>query len=202
MATRKTTKIDPQQSEEVLPVTEQPTIYNVEPQPKRTLFSISDDLQQLNDLLDEVGDDSQQQELINNWLEAVGEERDRKLDGYAALISEMSARAEVRKAEGRRLMELAATDENRARLLKERLKSFFQLHDLKTINTDRYRLSLAKNSTRPLIVDPNLSPTQLPEQFQKVSVEINTGAIREALKQGESLPFAQLGDAGSHIRIK
>lgn len=204
MATRKTsTKTDPQQSEEVPPVTEQPTIYNVEPQFKRTLFSISDDLQHLNDLLDEVGDDAQQQELINNWLDAVGEERDKKLDGYAALISEMQARADVRKAEARRLQDLAATDENRARLLKERLKSFFQLHDIKTIDTARYRLSLAKNGGKaPLILKDDLSPTQLPEQFQKVSIDADTAKIREALEAGESLEWARLGERGSSIRIK
>jgi len=43
-------------------VTEQPATYEVEPTTiKRTLFSISEDLERLNDLLDEVGDDIQQQ---------------------------------------------------------------------------------------------------------------------------------------------
>lgn len=206
-----------QPKEEVPPVTEQPDgAYTqqlteqwsqeqelLQPQPKRTLFSISDDLQHLNDLLDEVGDDSQQQELIAQWFETLGEERDRKLDGYAALISEMTARAEVRKAEGRRLMELAATDENRAKLLKERLKSFFQLHDLKTINTDRYRLSLAKNGGKaPLILDDSIPVTQLPERFQKVSIDADTTAIREALDAGESLEWARLGERGTSLRIK
>lgn len=172
-------------------------------QPKRTLFSISDDLQRLNDLLDEVGDDSQQQELISQWFETLGEERDRKLDSYAALISEMQARADVRKAEARRLQELAASDENRARLLKERLKSFFQLHDLKTIETPRYKLSLQRNGGKaPLILDDSIPVTQLPEQFQRVSIDADTAKIREALEAGESLPFAHLGQRGESMRIK
>ena len=191
------------QKEQVLPVTEQPALHEVEPQPKRTLFSISDDLQRLNDLLDEVGDDAQQQELINNWLDAVGEERDRKLDGYAALISEMQARADVRKAEARRMQDLAATDENRARLLKERLKSFFQTHDLKTIETPRYKLSLQRNGGKaPLILDDSIPVTQLPEQFQRVSIDADTEMIREALEAGESLPFAHLAERGESMRIK
>ena len=172
-------------------------------QPKtRSLFSISDDLEKLNELLDDCGDDAEQQELINQWLELLGEERDKKLDGYCALIAEMLARAEVRKAEAKRIMELAAADETRAKLLKDRLKWFLETHNLKKVETLRYRLSLTKNSTRPLVVDPEINPTQLPEQYQKVSVEVNTTAIREALKQGEELPFARLGDAGYHIRIK
>lgn len=171
-------------------------------QPKRTLFNISDDLEKLNELLDEAGDDGEQQELIAQWLEQLGEERDRKLDSYAALIAEMQARAEVRKAEAKRMLELAASDENRAKLLKDRLKCFFEKHQLKTLETARYKLSVAKNSTRPLIVNPNIAIAQLPEEYQKVSVELDTVAVREALKQGVSLSFAQLGEPGNHIRIK
>ena len=186
------------------PMTETPAAYQVEPQTtRRSLFNISEDLERLNELLDEVGNDAEQQELINNWLESVGEERDRKLDGYAALISEMQARADVRKAEAKRVLELAASDENRARLLKARLKTFFETHDIKTLETPRYKLSLAKNGGKaPLILDENLAVTSLPEQFQKVSIDADTAAIREALEKGESLTWARLGERGTSMRIK
>ena len=39
-----------------------------------------------NELLDEAGDNAQQQELIAQWFEQLGDERDRKLDCYAALM--------------------------------------------------------------------------------------------------------------------
>ncbi len=173
-------------------------------QPKtRSLFSISSDLEKLNELLDDCSDDAQQQELINNWLEQLGEERDRKLDNYCALINEMLARAEVRKAEAKRMMELASLDENRAKLLKERLKWFFQTHNLKTVETPRYKLSLQRNGGKaPLILKDELSPTELPERFQAVRIDPDTTAIREALERGEKLDFAALGDRGKSIRIK
>lgn len=169
----------------------------------RSLFSISDDLEKLNELLDECGNDSQQQELINHWFEELGNERDRKLDNYCALIAEMSARAEVRKAEAKRLSQLAAVDEQRARLLKERLKWFFETHNLKAVETPRYRLSVAKNGGKaPLILNDGITPTQLPERFVKVSIDPDTTAIREALEAGEQLDFATLGDRGTSLRIK
>jgi len=185
-------------------LTEQAAVYQVEPKPKsRTLFSIGEDLEKLNELLDESGDDSQQQELISQWFEQLGDERDRKLDNYAALISEMTARAELRKSEARRLMELAQVDENRAKLLKDRLKAFFEVHSLKTVETARYKLSLAKNGGKqPLILDDSIPVTQLPEQFQRVSVDPDTAAIRSALERGELLEFAQLGERGTSLRIK
>ena len=170
---------------------------------RRSLFNISEDLEKLNDLLDGAGDDAEQQEIISQWLDSVGEERDRKLDGYAALISEMQARADVRKAEAKRMQELATTDDNRARLLKDRLKAFFLTHDLKTVNTNRYKLTLAKNGGKaPLILDENLAVTQLPEHFQRVSIDPDTVAIREALEAGTELDFARLGERGTSMRIK
>ena len=100
----------------------------------------------------------------------------------------MQARANVRKIEARRMQDLAASDENRARLLKARLKTFFETHDTKTIETPRYKLSLARNGGRaPLILDENLAVASYPEQFQRVSIDADTTAIREAIEKGESL---------------
>lgn len=193
-------------TEQSQPMTEQPATYIVKaPQPKtrRSLFNISDDLEKLNELLDDCGDDAQQQELINNWLEQLGDERDRKLDNYSALIVEMTTRAAARKAEAQRLMELAASNENRAKLLRDRLKCFFETHNLKTVDTARYRLSLAKNGGKaPLILDASVPATKLPERFQRVSIDPDTTAIREALERGEHLNFAQLGERGTSMRIK
>ena len=65
-----------------------------------------------------------------------------------------------------------------------RLKCFF-LHNLKTVETPRYKLSVAKNGGKaPLILDESVPVTNLPEQFQKVSIDANTAAIREALAAG------------------
>ncbi len=187
-------------------MTEQPALPQTDLQPQakpRSLFNISEDLEKLNELLDEVSNDAQQQELLSQWFAQLGEERDRKLDAYATLVAEMLARAEVRKAEAKRMMELAHSDEKKAQLLKERLKWFFETHQLKTIETTRYRLSIVKNGGKaPLILKAGLLPNQLPKQFQTVSIEPNTNAIRAALEAGEDLDFATLGDRGTSLRIK
>jgi hypothetical protein len=115
----------------------------------------------------------------------------------------MLARAEVRKAEAKRLIELASTEENRAKLLKDRLKWFFETHKVKTIETARYQLSLARNGGKaPLILKNGVLPTELPEHFQRVSIDPDTAVIREFLEGGEKLNFAVLGDRGTSIRIK
>lgn len=167
----------------------------------RTLFNISDDIQHLNSMLDDL-DDTEQQQLIAEWLEHLEAERASKLDNYAALIAELEAKAEIRKKEAKRLMELAQSDENRAKMLKERLKYFFETNKLKKIETDRYKLSLVKHGGKaPLILDESKPVEELPERFQRVSLEADTKAIRQALEAGEELDFARLGDRGASIRI-
>lgn len=54
----------------------------------------------------------------------------------------------------------------------------------------------------PLILDDSIPVAQLPEQFQKVSIDADTAAIRAALEAGESLEWARLGERGSSMRIK
>jgi hypothetical protein len=115
----------------------------------------------------------------------------------------MLARAEARKAEAKRLLDLASIEESRAKLLKDRLKWFFETHSIRTLETARYRLSLARNGGKaPLILKDGVSPTELPEHFQKLSIDPDTTAIREALERGEQLDFAVLDERGTSIRIK
>ncbi len=185
-------------------MTEKSAPYQVEqPTKTRTLFGISSDLEKLSELLEECGDDTEQRELIDSWFEQLGSERDCKLDNYCALIGEMLARAEARKAEAKRLLDLASIEESRAKLLKDRLKWFFETHSIRTLETARYRLSLARNGGKaPLILKDGVSPTELPEHFQKLSIDPDTTAIREALERGEQLDFAVLDERGTSIRIK
>jgi hypothetical protein len=172
----------------------------------RSLFAISDDLLALDNILDDLGgdvSDEQVESIIAEWFENLGEERDRKLDNYAAFIRELEARAEARKVEAHRLAALVTIDTNRILALKRRLKWFFEYHNLPPIQTARFRLSLAGNGGKlPLLLDPDLTADSLPEEFRKVSVTPDPDKIRAALESGAQLDFARLGERGKSIRIK
>ncbi|WP_041429505.1 siphovirus Gp157 family protein [Synechococcus sp. PCC 7502] len=169
-----------------------------------TLIEISRDLidleQQLEDLIDNP---EAQDEAIARYLESFNStiaDRDQKLDNYAGLIQELQARADVRKAESDRLSNRSQIDENKVKALKSNLKKFFEAHKLKTVETDRYRLTLAKNGGKaPMILD-DVPASELPEQF--TYREIDRVAVRQALDKGEVLDFARLGDRGQSLRIK
>ena len=174
----------------------------------KTLLDISDDLVALQQTLESLEDAPEEQAAeVAAWFaaldQATREERDRKLDNYCALIAELEARATARKAEAKRLGDRARVDENKAKSLKLRLHEFFECHQLKTVETVRYRLTLATNGGQlPIVLDENYSVTQMPEPFVQLSRSPDMEAIRRALQAGETLEFARLGERGKAIRIK
>ena len=172
-----------------------------------TLIEISKDLIELEAQLDELGSDDQAA-VIEAWLEELhcekSEEMRKKLDNYAALISDLLIRAEARKAEAQRLMQQAKVDQGKADNLKKVLQWFFTEHELKTVETDRYRITLAKNGGKaPIVLDEEYEVASMPDEFVRVAISPDLEAIRSALEAGEKLlEFARLGERGQSIRIK
>lgn len=172
----------------------------------RTLYDISADILALEQLLFESGGEIEHPEAeraIDAWFAELEQDRNRKLDNCAALIREFEIRAQSRKAEAKRLQERAAVDQNAADRLKARIKLFFEIHGLKTLETARFRLTHAMNGgVLPLILEA--APEDIPEEFQikRVVVDIDKETIRHLLEKGEELEFAKLGERGSSLRIK
>lgn len=171
---------------------------------KDTLFGISDDLIARYELIFEMeGEivDEVQEAALDEWLEELNERTDRKLGAYALLIEELEARAEARKAKAARLDHRAKMDQNAADRMKARLLNFFETHDLKTVETEHGKISKRKNGgLAPLVV--HCKPEDLPVEFQRKIIAADNQAIREVLKSGETLEFAEILPRGFHIRIE
>lgn len=171
-----------------------------------TLYEIREDLAALDDLLAEVGGDVSEADVeaaVDAWLAESGEAMRSKIDSYAALIRTVEARGAARKAEADRLRALATTDENTVKRLKGRLLWFFQDREIPTLDTDRFRISVSQNGgATPVVL--RVAPEDLPEDWRTsvVTYRAETDRIRAALERGEALPFAALGERGSHIRIR
>lgn len=170
---------------------------------KQTLFEIGADARALDALLEEIEGDISEPEVaaaIDEWLQETGTALETKLDGYAALITERTAKAKARREEAERMTKLARADENLAARLKERLQFFFEEHGIEKRETARFKISLAQNGGKlPLIID-DVSPDSLPDYYTKR--ELDRESIREALEGGLPLNFARLGERGTSIRIR
>lgn len=169
----------------------------------RSLYSITEDLLALDQLIEDAeGDITDVEEVVNEWFGELGDELEIKLDNYAAYIRELEARAKVRKEESDRLASRARTAKNNADFLKGRLQWFFEMRSLKKMETPRFTLTLQKNGGKlPLLID--VETEKLPEIYQLPQPPIaDKDAIRAALEEGEEIEGCALGERGQSIRIR
>lgn len=194
-----------------LPAVPAPNPLNHAPAPlmtparKRTLWDIDADMSALDDLVEEnEGDITACESIVDAWFAENQGNLVAKVDGYAAFIGELNARAEARKEESDRLAHRARIDAALRDFLKGRLKGFFESRGMKKLETKRYKLTVAGNGGKaPLLLNDvaKNEPEKLPEPFRKVAYSPNTEAIRAELEAGKSLEFASLGERGTHLRI-
>lgn len=174
----------------------------------RTLIDISDDVLALHDLLEETGGeltDDQAEEAVNKWLAELGAERDRKVDGYCAIIREMELIAAARREESERLLKRAEARESRSRWLKLKLLNALVAMGVSKVDgpENRFCVTICKNGGKiPLILSSN-DPLVIPTEYrtEKVVYSIDSEKIRSEIEYGKDLPFAKLGERGVHLRI-
>lgn len=175
-----------------------------EKKPKRTLFSIGDDLTALADLLfDMEGEVTGETEAtIDKWFAELNDAVEQKVDGYCALIREIEFRADARKAEAGRLRARAEIDASAAKRLRDRLKVFMVTHGKSKIETPRFQVSVAGNGgLEPMDIDP-IDLNEIPAQFVKFDPSLDKDAVRQVLERGFKLDFARLRERGTSLRIR
>jgi hypothetical protein len=187
-----------------------------------TLFGIGDEIAKLESLLIQSGGEItevDQERQIDEWLNqlaTMGEHRITKLDNYVVLIRELEMLAAVRDEEAARMKKLASIPKKKAEFLKERLRLFFQFHEIAKTETTRATISLVGvGGIRKLTI--LIPPNQLPKRYQTLltvikttvdktqivlSVEANTDLIRAELEAGAYLDFAMLEPRGNRLSIK
>jgi len=172
----------------------------------QTLYQIADDLRALEALLVEAGGDLSSPEAlaaVEAWEAELSTNLAGKVDNYCGLITEIEIRAAARQAESDRLRDLARVDDNAAKALRERLLFVLQTRNVPKVDTERFRVSVAKNGGKAPL-DVRVGPDELPAWAvrKRTVVETDKDAIRARLEAGESLPFATIMERASRLVIK
>lgn len=174
----------------------------------RSLFEIGDDLSALEELLTDIDGEIPEGEVgaaIEEWFDDLGAERDEKIRRYCALIEMMGFAAEACEEEARRLSKLKRANENGAKRLKDRLKLFFEAHGIQKLDLQIFKPHIRANGgALPLIVPQEWErdAAEAPEAFQKRVIQLDTAAIREAIRNDEETHGAQLGERGTQLRLR
>ena len=176
----------------------------------RTLFEISNDIEALENILIETEGnitDTTAEEAIDEWLNALGTERDEKLNQYALFIKQQEGHVEIVKTEADRLKARQKVLENRVARLKERLEVFLKIHGLERVETPLFTFSLQKSGGKPKVVLSAFyldNPVELPEGLRRVKFEADLTAIRERLEAEDPsvMEIASLEEPSKKLRIR
>ena len=138
------------------------------------------------------------QQIIKDTLEGLDGAYDDKVEGWCKVIKNLDAEAKALKEEAKRLQGRQKTIENNIDRMKAALMESLKATG-KIEAGGLLKAKIQKNGgLLPVIVDD----VEIPEEFQKITIEANKEAIRDALDQGKELSFARYGERGESIRIK
>ena len=167
-----------------------------------SLYAIKSEMESILDAILEGGVDSPEaQDALNAHLEGLDAALEDKADDYAGLVRSLELRRDARKAEAKRIAQLAEADDALADRLKERLKAAMEASGKTKLDTARFKLSVAGNGGKaPLEVTADAA--SLPPEFQTVSVTFNRDAISTALEGGAVIPGCTILPRGTSLRIR
>lgn len=125
---------------------------------------------------------------------------EQKAESYCHIIADYKGKIAGVKAEIDRLTDLKASYESQMETLKTRLRDAVALRGGKA-QAGTFALRVQANGGKtPVQLDATLNPETLPDDLRVVKYSPNVDAIRAKLEAGESLPFATLGERGTHLR--
>jgi Skp family chaperone for outer membrane proteins len=133
-------------------------------------------------------------------LDELDEEFERKVEFLAMLAREAKLEAEAWKQEEDRVQARRRALEARQKRLQDYVQAAMVATGRPKVSGSKLTVAIQKNSVPTVRVD--LDPTQLPPEFQRVRVEADNAAIRDAAKAGAELPDGVMVEYGSHLRIR
>lgn len=164
-----------------------------------TLYDITGRAVELLELAEEEELD---EEVLKDTLESIEGEFDVKIESYCKVCKNLDADIDAIKAEIERLETKLKYKKNNRDRIKAVMFSAMRVLGKNAAGGLVLNAKIKKNGGKaPLIVDEK-EAKNLPFEFQKVTVEADTAAIRDALEHGRELSFAHIGERGEHLEIK
>lgn len=152
---------------------------------KLTLYNITSEQLRINELLEESGGELTPE--IEEALMLNAENFEIKADGYIESISRYKALAEAADVRIKEMQRIKKTAENIEKRLKERLLQAMMVMEVDKMEIGLRKLSF-RNSTAVSITDE----THIPAEYIIVETKVDKMKIKDALKNGEIIPGAEL----------
>lgn len=176
-----------------------------------TLYAITAEYRALEALLaeaEEAGVDlssAEVAEIVTRWWLALDGQLTDKATRCVAVIRELEALATAAKTEADRLASYAASKQARANRVRDMVHAAMTAAQVKRLDTPLGAVTVANNGGKAPLVVADVDPAEVQALYPdlvEVKTTINKQAVRDALEQGHPLPFAALGERGTHLRIR
>lgn len=177
-------------------------------------YTIPDDLLRLNEILELADGDLSRlgvaEAEFTAWLDAIAAREAEAADELVALVKSLELKAAVVRAQADHFK--AEYDAARSRVdsiysridwLKAGwLKRMQATHCTKMTTPKGRTIWQQRNGTAPLVVADDLDLAVVPDELIRVWRELDREKLRARLEAGEVYPFAELGEVGTHLRIR
>jgi chaperonin cofactor prefoldin len=165
------------------------------------LYELSADLIALQDMLE----DSVEDQVLQDTLEAVQGEYEIKIEAYCKVIKNLEADMEALKVEAKRLTDKRKTLENNVNRLKRAMFESMKATNTPKIKGQLFTVAIQRNGgVAPINYDKDNKEltAHLPDQLVNIVETPNLEAIRELLEAGKVVEGFTLGERGESLRIK
>lgn len=153
------------------------------------------------ELMSMADDEDIDEQVYKDTLESIEGEYDVKIETYCKIIKNLEGDMNAVGDEIKRLQGKKKHIENNIKRMKQTIFESLKLMNKKSAGGDVLKASIRKNGgVLPLVLD--VEEDAIPFEFQKVTVEPNNEAIRDALDNGVALGFAHYGERGEWVSIK
>lgn len=169
----------------------------------KSIFELS---QAFEEILELALDDTMDLDALEEGLKSIECDMTDKCENGIGLIRELEARRDAMKAESKRLTANARIIDNKLNRIKQIYIDGLQAFGKSRIDTTIGRMSIQKNPPALKVTVPEGMPYKgiIPDAYLDVipeHYELDSAAIKDALKKGEDVPYCHL-ESGISLRIK
>ena len=159
-----------------------------------TLYELTGEYLELLNIAQEEDD----QEIINDTLEAIGGEIEDKADGYAVVIKELEANSDKLDKEIKRLQERKKTISNNIGRIKFNLENAMKITGKVKFKTLRFSFGIQKNPASVMVKDEKA----VPDKFWKPQEPVlDKKGLIAFIKENGNTAYAELTQTES-LRIR
>ena len=163
------------------------------------LYEITGDLLTLQSMLEDTVED----QVLLDTLEAVQGEYEIKLESYCKIIKNLEADIDALKNEAKRLTDKRKLLENNIDRLKKAMFDSMKATGTTKVKGQLFSVSIQKNGGKtPVIIAEGTTIDHLPDNLVIVTETPALDAIRELLEAGKVVEGFTLGQRGESLRIK